>query len=754
MSRRFAIIFFCFLVISQILTAQNQPNTDAIRKQMAKIRQTTDWNDPVAAKKANEEIKKLAQQLSGGQQPFNYNSSTPPTKPETVSLQVSASNKEMVEKIADRFFQHSYKRINAIAKNQYDNEFNNAKKENFNAASVRRLTSSGAFLSQFGDDPNLACTYLAVAVKINPQDTLSVNNFGAFLRMIDSTKTALSVHLYANQLCSKSPIILTQIGCSYFELKDNRKAEEYLKEALKYNANFGQAHTALCELYLQTGRWRDALQQLFAAVVGNGISYGQAHNNFAAIKNAAQSSPSGNNMIQNNVINQNSTGNTDTKSDFWGENNLQINPSEMLASLDPDANIPDNEKLAPLVPPDNRLKMPGFSPSSQLQDWTQGGGYNEGVNGYQAYMNTLTSFNSDFQRVHQSQPAISPNAILRDYPNERFAIDCILEYFRHQSNKEFKAYSAKVTGLPEQAGFFLQDYFKKLDYHLQQQRSCLEAADNSFRGCMAQCENYENGSKAKEECSRNCAENKQYMTSECNRLFCLNDCQAANSCNKFMNGVYSQFYKAFADHKKKQEELLNDLYGFTDKWLARIYSPYWSKIYAYEINRVALGIIGNVYVSYLQPFQGTVTSDCGVFCSEYLIQPQPPVGRVITEEMEGNDCPYKGNKVSVGIGPCGFDFECESIEFGCSAGVSVSIKRSLNKSTTLFIGAGAEAAAGFVSGEIKGGITFTQNDDGGLDVGGKFEMTGTLGGVGKNIEMSATMMEGIRETENNNIIKF
>jgi len=141
----------------------------------------------------------------------------------------------------------------------------------------------------------------------------------------------------------------------------------------------------------------------------------------------------------------------------------------------------------------------------------------------------------------------------------------------------------------------------------------------------------------------------------------------------------------------KQEELLTDLYAFTDKWLARIYSPYWSKIYMYEINREALGIIGNVYVAYQQPFQGTVTSNCGINCSEYLIQPPAPIGKVIPKEMQGNDCPFKGNKLSLGIGFCGVDFDCESIEAGCAAGVAMSAKYNYKeKSSTLFVGVGGD----------------------------------------------------------------
>lgn len=728
MSLRFIITSFLLLIFCQVMVAQNQPNTDAIRKQMAKIRQTTDWNDPVAAKKANEEIKKLAQQLTGGQPTVNYNPTTAASKPETVSVTSTLVNKETVARIAERFFQRAYKQLDAIAKNQYDIEYKNAEKANFNAESVRKITSSGAFLLQFGNDPDAACTYLASAVKINPQDTLSVNNFGAYLRLIDSTKTALSVHLYANELFSQSPVILTQIGCSYYELKDYKKAENYLNEALKYNPGFGQAHAALCDLYLQTGRWRDALQQLFAAVVGDGMSYGQAHSSFGMIKNAAQSSSSGNSSLTSKAYNQNSSGDNDTKGDFWGENNLGIKPEDMLASLDPEANIPDNEKLAPLVPPDNHLKMPDFPLSSKLEDWTHGGGFSEGVKGYQMYMGVLTSFNKEFQQVHQYQPAISPNAVLRDYPNERFAIDCIREYFWKKSNEAYKEYSAKMNPLPEQAGWFIEDYFNKHGKYLQELKNCMEASYISYEGCMRQCERYEKGSQAREVCQRNCIEARKYAESECNRLYCLHDCNAANECNANMNGIYGQFYKAFADHKKKQEEFLNDLYGFTDKWLAKIYSPYWSKIYAYEINREALGIIGHVYIAYQQPFQATVKSNCGSNCSEYVIQPPVPIAKVITKEMQGNECPPIG-KHKFGLGPCDLGFDCESIEFGCTEGISASIKRNFKKKTTTgFLGVGIKGSAGVIGASAKAGFEVTVNDNNEVeDVGAKMDVSISTG---------------------------
>ena len=743
------------LFVSLAVSAQNSQPTDQIRQQMAKIRQSTNWDDPAAAKKANEEIKKLAIQLSGGQSAFKFNSATSAPKPEPVNIQATAINKEMVVKIADRFFQRAYKQVDAIAKSRYDLEFKSAEKENFNAESVKKLTSSGAFLLQFGNDHYEACIYLASAVRIRPLDTLSVNNFGAYLRTIDSTKTALVVHLYANSLFSQSPVILTQIGCSYFDLKDYKKAEDYLKEALKYNPGFGQAHTTLSDLYLQTRRWKDALQQLFAAVVGDGISYGHAHGSFGMIKNAAQNSSSGNAALTSNAKNQNSSARNDTKGDFWGENNLQINPKDMLASLDPDANIPDNEKLAPLVPVDNHLKMPNFQMVAKLEDWTHGGGFNEAVNAYQSFMGTITSFNNEFQKVHQMQPNISPDAILRDYPNERFAIDCMLEYFRHESKKEYKAYAEKVAKLPDEAVMFPKDYFDKHEKYRQGYETCLQTSYDTYENCKLKCESYPVGSNARDICGQNCAEQRKYRDMECGRIYCLLDCNAANDCNTSMNGIYNQFTGLFKEHQKKQEELLNDLYAFTDKWLAKIYSPYWSKIYACEINREAFGIIGNVYIAYQQALPATVMSNCGINCSDYVIQPPAPVAKVITKAMQGNDCPFQGNKLSLGIGFCGVDFDCESVEAGCSAGVSISAKRNFkNKSSTLFVGAGAEANLGEVTGSIKTGVTFTKFDNGDMDVGGKFEMSGTVQGVGKNIEMSATLMEGSKGIESTNVFGF
>jgi hypothetical protein len=55
------LLLICFICFGSLM-AQNQ-NPAELRQQMAQIRKTTDWNDPVKAKAANEKIQALAKQL-------------------------------------------------------------------------------------------------------------------------------------------------------------------------------------------------------------------------------------------------------------------------------------------------------------------------------------------------------------------------------------------------------------------------------------------------------------------------------------------------------------------------------------------------------------------------------------------------------------------------------------------------------------------------------------------------------------------
>ncbi len=144
-----------------------------------------------------------------------------------------------------------------------------------------------------------------------------------------------------------------------------------------------------------------------------------------------------------------------------------------------------------------------------------------------------------------------------------------------------------------------------------------------------------------------------------------------------------------------QRKILDDLYEFSGQWFSKIESPYWSRIYAYEIQRVALSIIGNAFIANQQAFPFTAGNECGTDCSVYANPAPVPPERVEDKEPEGNNCP-QDKKLDIGLAMCSIAFDCESVEFGCAAGAAFSLKKNfVNKSTTAFVGVGAEAGVGF-----------------------------------------------------------
>ena len=682
------VLMVLILFVSALVSAQTAQSPDQIRAQMAEIRRTTNWDDPAAAAKANAEIKNLASQLTGGKPPLsspgNKQVQQGGSKPPGLEAKTSVATKENIVAIAGRFYNRSYKALDPVDKIQFDQDLKTAVSDEFSLKAVKRLASTGGTLISMGDDHNQACVYLTSAVKAMPTDTLSVNNFGAYLRIIDSINTSVPVLLYANKLYGQSPIILTQLGCSYFELDDMKQAELYLKEALKYDPDFSQAHTALCDLYIKQNRLQDAILELFAGVKGIGFSYSKASGNFAYLQSQAENSPGG----------------ASEKEKFWEETRSQMNPPDALASL---------------VPEVDRLKMPGFNSSPKVSDWMEGGGYASAVQAYTGFHSQLMKFSEQLLQVHSEVPDLPPNAVLRDYPNERFALDCITEYFFQASAEEANEFTLLADDIMKSVTEAVEAYLNNKERYGQEYASCTEGCDGDG----------------------DCLE-------ECFRKFCSKDCPASIQINKDLQGYYEDYLNLFQTTVETQKKNLDDLYAFTGQWYSKIESPYWSKIYAYEIQRVALTIIGNPFVAHLQAFPFSVGQDCGTDCSVYANPTPFPPDEVEEKEPEGNNCP-PDKKVDIGLAMCSIAFDCESVEFGCAAGAAFSIKKNfVNKSTTSFIGVGAEAGVGFAKASATAGFTMTRHANGDLDVGVKGEVTGRVGAVGKNYEGTVTVMEGAR----------
>ena len=679
-------------VLTDAQTTTRSP--EQIRQQMSKIRQTTNWDDPASAKKANEEISKLASQLSGGKTttiPGSAQQQSAGSKSASMGIKPEAATKENILAIADRFYNRSYIELDAVTKSKFNLDFKAAVDDEFSLKAVRNLASNGGVQLTFGTDHHIACVYITAAVKAFPTDTLSVNNFGAYLRNIDSTAISIPVLLYANKLFSQSPVILTQLGNSYFELNDFVKAESYYKQAIKINPDFGQAHSSLCDLYIKQNRMKDALLELFAGVKGMGFSYNQATNNFSQLKAQAENSPD----------------NTTDKEKFWDETRNQMNPPDPLASLMPEV---------------DRLKMPGFGNCAMVADWTEGGGYAAAVQAYQSSHGQMMKFTDEFNQVHSEKPNIPPNAVLRDFPNERFALDCITEYFFRESKDEADDFLAAVDKIIEELKADADVYFQNAERIVRDFTKCAE-------GCGTD----------------------NYCQSECKRVYCTSECPAATKFNFLLQGHYNDYLKEFNTTRDNQKKILEDLYEFTGQWFSKIESPYWSRIYAYEIQRVALTIIGNAYMAYQQPFPAPVHNQCGTDCSVYA-NPYPiPPEQVNKKTPQAMPCPdiVKGK---IGFGPCDLSLDCESIEFGCAYGAAASVKRNfVKKTTTGFLGVGVKGSAGFIGAGVTAGYQVTVTDNNEIEsFQGKYSASVSVGpGVAKagaSYSGTYSVMTGLKES--------
>ena len=687
------VLVFLMLFLPVLTGAQTTQSPEQTRQQMAKIRQTTNWNDPAAAKKANEEIRKLAGQLSGGKipgMPGSGQQQSAAAKTASLGIKTEAATKENILAIADRFYNRSFKELDAVTKNKFNSDFKAAVEAEFTLEAVRNLASNGGVQLTFGNDHHIACVYIASAVKAFPTDTLSVNNFGAYLRNIDSTAISITVLLYANKLFSQSPVILTQLGNSYFELNDLVKAESYYKQAIKINPDFGQAHSSLCDLYIKQNRMKDALLELFAGVKGMGFSYNQATNNFSQLKAQAE----------------NSSDDTTDKEKFWDETRNQMNPPDPLASL---------------IPEVDRLKMPGFGNCVLVADWMEGGGYAAAVQAYQNFHGQLMKFTDEFNQVQFEKPNIPPSAVLRDYPNERFALDCITEYFFRESKDEADDFQGAVDEIIEELKEDADVYFQNAERITRDYTKCAE-------GCSTD----------------------NYCLAECKRVYCTSECPAANKFNSQLQGHYNDYLAEFNDTRDNQKKILNDLYEFTGQWFSKIESPYWSRIYAYEIQRVALTIIGNAYMAYQQPFPAPVHNICGTDCSVYA-NPYPiPPEEVKKKTPKAIPCPdiVKGK---IGFGACDLSLDCESIEFVCAFGAAASVKRNfVRKTTTGFLGVGVKGSVGFIGAGVTAGYQVTVTDNNEIEsFQGKYSASVSLGPgitkLGASYSGTYSVMTGLKE---------
>ncbi len=134
---------------------------------------------------------------------------------------------------------------------------------------VAEVTTAAAAIAAPGASREIPVILAARAVIAMPELPLAVNNFGAMLRLIGKLRDSITVLLAARELEPRSPMILTNLANSVYELGDSYAAETMYNEALVATGDFGPALTGLGNIYMDRKDYKRALEvMLRGAQVG------------------------------------------------------------------------------------------------------------------------------------------------------------------------------------------------------------------------------------------------------------------------------------------------------------------------------------------------------------------------------------------------------------------------------------------------------------------------------------------------------
>lgn len=183
----------------------------------------------------------------------------------SIDLEEVMGQGELVE-LAQRYRQLYYSSIPFSVKPSVDKQLQRLKSGTDDGEEMINASSSLAvMLGAKGMAREIAITLGAAAVVASPKNALVVNNFGALLRLLSRTEDAVGVLNYGRIIAPNSPLILTNLANSIFELGDDETAEEYYLQAIREEAMFSQAHQGLATIYLMRGNVEKAIEHLFKA---------------------------------------------------------------------------------------------------------------------------------------------------------------------------------------------------------------------------------------------------------------------------------------------------------------------------------------------------------------------------------------------------------------------------------------------------------------------------------------------------------
>ncbi len=621
--------------------------------------------------------------------------------------------------IADRFLKRSLSSVYEMEEKHFIEksleDIENIQNDSLKHIACIKLSSTAMMYLGATNHLNVPIIFSAKAAKAYPSDPLLINNFGAALRMVDSLQTAYKILLYAKKIFPQSPVILTNLGNTCFELSDDKSAEIFFKKALEYNNDYDLARHGLVNVYLKRKDLRRAMEELFKGVKGiHSSSLAQTAEDLKRHKDRIlPPGPDKGNESDNagqNSQNSNETQNTNTLHD-------QLKLPEFHQWSDSKAFIADEsfdkwkKQLKKVADSDTRLSDALAVSKLKGDDLTQW------------YANEY-----------------KPGKIIKDKP--KAAMDMMEQYFEDrlaQANRRYMKEDSIASAKATKAYLEIADFYTN---RMEQKGKQAEAnhtenvnAGNAKKVLEQEAQNMQTVLSVSDDMAERC----KRMRVEIENYF-----GEWKKVAKQRHDTYNQLLETYWVYC---EQYLNKTYNRADyKYLngqrkSFVAAQYSVLVFDYEMRKILFATMN------MSAF-ASIGGDC----------PEVPKTDDLSEEEndedievpEGNapDCPFKNSKGKLGVGVCSVGLDCESIELECGEGVIGAGKWNYKKKEfTAFVGVGFKAEFGIshvskVALEAKTGLQATFNRqaqliDGGVktEVGGKYEYGNWS--AGGNLEVTA-----------------
>lgn len=545
--------------------------------------------------------------------------------------------------------QKAYAQLRGKEKSALDKQLKKLDEQDSSKRKKAAYTLSSAAMMMMGASENKEIVIvLATAPAENyPADPVLVSNFSALLRALDSGKICLPVLEYAKQLDPSSPVILTNLGNSLFELYDDRNAEIFFKRALKIDNHFKDARSSLVLVYLKRKEFGKAYEELMKGV--EEVNYNEnTKQEFAVVVNNADR------------IKQSQT-------------NPQVPPPPAGPAASASSGGGNTAATLVLPPFPDWADLKTFMASKAAENWQK-----EISKGFRACIDETTESakRQADQILHGGYTKYINSPFRKTAERNEYAMSIMQQYTEERYNRILKDYSeaedkngARFTKDFERAAEEFNRRSKKLTDDMQAKlHSADPVVEKAATGQGITKQQADKAGSAIGEALSDLPEYKKLLIEYC------------HTTKQLTEDHFAEWKINVKILHNKTNDLLKGYWAYCEQYLNQVYDNDYERINNMRILYVygKLSFLAGTYTAMPLAFLTSFTTSSGN-CSDATATALNTAAEVemktIVPKKKAPPCPWEnGGKLKVRVGPCIVTSDCSGIEYDCLDEPEASVK--------------------------------------------------------------------------------